>query len=68
MNNLLRIVAGVIDLLVARGKRKEQESAQAEADHSADDPAGWFATHFRVRPAAGDTDAKGSSETNTERR
>lgn len=53
MNNALRILAGLLDLLATYGKRKEQKGAQAEADRINDDPADWYRDHFRVRP--GDT-------------
>jgi hypothetical protein len=65
VNNFLRILAGLMDLLVKRGRRKEQEDAQAEADHINDDPAGWYADHFRVQPKVTGGDATDPSETHT---
>lgn len=62
MNNALRVLAGLIDLLASYGKRKEQENVQAEADRLHDDPADWFADHFRVRPDTATGDKPKASE------
>lgn len=41
-------MAGLIGLLVSAKKKQEEKEAQSEANHASDDPAGWFADHFRV--------------------
>lgn len=41
-------MAGLIGLLLAAKKRKEEKEAQSEANHASDNPADWFADHFRV--------------------
>ena len=48
MNKLLGVVAGLIGLLLAAKKKKEEEEAQSEANRASDNPANWFADHFRV--------------------
>lgn len=48
MNKFLEVVAGLIGLLLAAKKKKEEKEAQSEADHVSDNPADWFADHFRV--------------------
>lgn len=48
MNKFLEVLAGLIGLLVAAKKKQEEKEAQSEANHVSDDPAGWFADHFRV--------------------
>ena len=68
MNKVLEVVAGLIGLLLAAKKKQEEKEAQSEANHVSDDPAGWFADHFRVsagvtRESNGETseaDADGS--------
>ena len=68
MNKVLEIVAGLIGLLLAAKKKKEDKEAQGEANHASDNPADWFADHFRVsdgitRGSKGETteaDADGS--------
>lgn len=49
MNNLLKVLAGLLDLLVAYKREQEHKEAQREANHASDNPADWFADHFRVR-------------------
>lgn len=48
MNKFLEVLAGLLGLLVAAKKRQEEKEAQSEANHVSDDPADWFANHFRV--------------------
>lgn len=48
MNKLLEVLAGLIGLLLAAKKKKEEKEAQSEANHVSDNPADWFADHFRV--------------------
>lgn len=68
MNKVLEVVAGLIGLLLAAKKKKEDKEAQSEANHVSDNPADWFADHFRVsagvtRESNGETsesDADGS--------
>lgn len=68
MNKFLEVLAGLIGLLVAARKKQEEKEAQSEANHVSDNPAGWFADHFRVsdgitREGKGETseaDADGS--------
>lgn len=48
MNKFLEVLAGLIGLLVATKKKQEDKEAQSEANHVSDDPADWFADHFRV--------------------
>ena len=48
MNKVLEVVAGLIGLLLATKKKKEEKEAQSEANHASDNPADWFADHFRV--------------------
>lgn len=60
MNKVLEVLAGLIGLLIAAKKKKEEKEAQSEANHVSDDPADWFANHFRV--SAGTTrEAKGEA-------
>ena len=49
MNKVLEVVAGLIGLLLAAKKKKEEKEAQSEANHVSDNPADWFADHFRVQ-------------------
>lgn len=68
MNKFLEVLAGLIGLLVAAKKKQEEKEAQSEANHVSDDPAGWFADHFRVsdgvtrksKGEASEADADGS--------
>lgn len=68
MNKVLEVVAGLIDLLLAAKKKKEDKEAQSEANHASDNPADWFADHFRVsdgvtresKGKAAEADADGS--------
>lgn len=68
MNKFLEVLAGLIDLLVSAKKKQEEKEAQSEANHASDNPADWFADHFRVsdgvtRESKGETseaDAYGS--------
>lgn len=48
MNKFLEVMAGLIGLLLAAKKKREEKEAQSEADHVSDNPADWFADHFRV--------------------
>lgn len=48
MNKFLEVLAGLIGLIVAAKKKQEDNEAQSEANHVSDDPADWFANHFRV--------------------
>ena len=48
MNKVLEVVAGLIGLLLAAKKKKEEKEVQSEANHASDNPADWFADHFRV--------------------
>lgn len=48
MNKVLEVVAGLIGLLLAAKKKKEDKGAQSEANHVSDNSADWFADHFRV--------------------
>ena len=48
MNKFLEVMAGLIGLLLAAKKKKEEKEAQSEANHASDNPADWFAEHFRV--------------------
>lgn len=61
MNKLLEILAGLLGLLLDAKKKHEQKEAQSEANHVSDNPADWFADHFRVqsgvtKPEQGDAD------------
>lgn len=49
MNKLIKVLAGLLGLLVAYKREQEQKEAQREANHASDNPADWFADHFRVR-------------------
>jgi len=49
VNKVLEVVAGLIGLLLAAKKKKEEKEAQSEANHVSDNPADWFADHFRVQ-------------------
>ena len=49
MSKLLEILAGLLGLLLDAKKKHEQKEAQSEANHVSDNPADWFADHFRVR-------------------
>lgn len=61
-------MAGLIGLLLAAKKKKEEKEAQSEANHASDNPADWFADHFRVsdgvtrkpKGEAAEADANGS--------
>ena len=48
MNKVLEVVAGLIGLLLVAKKKKKEKEAQSEANHASDNPADWFADHFRV--------------------
>ena len=48
MNKFLEVMAGLIGLLLSAKKKKEDKEAQSEANHASDNPADWFADHFRV--------------------
>ena len=48
MNKFLEVLAGLIGLLVSAKKKQEEKEAQSEANHASDNPADWFADHFRV--------------------
>lgn len=68
MNKVLEVVAGLIGLLLAAKKKKEEKEAQSEANYVSDNPADWFADHFRVsdgvtresKGKASEADADGS--------
>lgn len=68
MSKLLEVLASLLGLLLDAKKEREQEEAQSEADHVSDNPAGWFADHFRVsdgvtnggKGKAAEADADGS--------
>lgn len=68
MNKFLEVLAGIIGLLVSAKKKQEEKEAQSEANHASDNPADWFADHFRVsagatreeRCEAAEADADGS--------
>ncbi len=68
MNKVLEVVAGLIGLLLAAKKKKEEKEVQSEANHASDNPADWFADHFRVsdgvtrksKGEASEADADGS--------
>ncbi len=68
MNKFLEVMAGLIGLLLAAKKKREEKEAQSEANHASDNPADWFAEHFRVsdgvtresKGEATETDADGS--------
>ena len=49
MSKLLEILAGLLGLLLDAKKKHEQKEAQSEANHVSDNPADWFADHFRVQ-------------------
>lgn len=63
VNNLLAILAALMGLLVKRQAKKEQDSAQAEADRINDSPADWYSEHFRVRPERADGNKGEASKT-----
>ncbi len=48
MNKFLEVLAGLIGLLVSAKKKQEEKEAQSEANRASDNPADWFADHFRV--------------------
>ncbi|QYC97041.1 hypothetical protein [Klebsiella phage IME184] len=52
------MLAGLLGLLVSASKKREQKEAQREANHVSDDPADWFADHFRVRDGVTETPSK----------
>lgn len=68
MNKFLEVMAGLIGLLLAAKKKKEEKEVQSEANHASDNPADWFADHFRMsdgvtresKGKATETDADGS--------
>ncbi|QAU05503.1 hypothetical protein D3A55_0052 [Klebsiella phage K1-ULIP33] len=43
-------------------KKHEQKEAQSEANHVSDDPADWFADHFRVRDGVTETPSKADAD------
>lgn len=65
MNNLFKVLAGLIDLLKSYGRKKEQENAQKDADLIESDPAAWYAKHFRVQRNTESTKSS-SNKTDTE--
>lgn len=48
MSKFLEVLAGLLGLLISAKSKREQEEVQSEADHASDNPADWFANHFRV--------------------
>lgn len=58
---MLEVLAVLLGLLISAGKKQEHKEAQREADKVEDDPAGWFADHFRVQSGVtGDAQRKAS--------
>jgi hypothetical protein len=49
VSKVLEVVAGLLGLLLSYKKKQEEKEAQSEANHASDNPADWFADHFRVR-------------------
>lgn len=47
----LEILAVLLRAVERKQAKKEQQDAQAEADHISTNPTEWFNDHFRVRDA-----------------
>lgn len=62
MNKLLEALAGLLGLLLDAKKKHEQKEAQSEANHVSDNPADWFADHFRVRDGVTETPSKADAD------
>lgn len=62
----LEILAVLLRAVERKQAKKEQQDAQAEADHISTNPTEWFNDHFRVRDAERNkTDASKASPDNS---
>ncbi|AAP48787.2 o-spanin [Salmonella phage SP6] len=59
-------MAGLLGLLLAYKKKQDQKEAQHEADLASDDPADWFADHFRVRDGVTRNSEGSSNQTDSD--